>query len=102
MNITPPLDPVLLDFLSILKKSRKHGVKSDELNILAFIASEDSPPTMGSIAEELTLSNPAITGRIDSLVKKKLVTRQIPDGLRNRVCVHLTKKGTKFLTEFLK
>lgn len=88
--------------LNILKQSRQEKINADELSIIMFIFCQENPPTMGDIANELGISSPAMTQRIDRMEKKQLVTRQTPENYRSKFCIHLTDKALSILKKLNK
>jgi len=63
-----------------------------ELNTIRFLGM-NGPSIMREIAEYLMLAVSTMTGVVDSLVEKKLVSRERSDNDRRIVCVALTDSG---------
>jgi DNA-binding MarR family transcriptional regulator len=52
-----------------------------------------------ALAEKLAVSRPSVTGVIDGLVVRKLVTRHHDEGDRRRIGLDLTDEGRRLLAE---
>jgi len=69
-----------------------------QLDLLLFIASQDTSPTMTDIARHMRHSTAASTGTVDRLSRLGFLERSHATDDRRKVCVCLTPKGREFLT----
>jgi DNA-binding MarR family transcriptional regulator len=57
----------------------------------------EGPEAASALAEKLAVSRPSVTGVIDGLVTRKLVTREHDAGDRRRIGLDLTSEGRRLL-----
>ena len=77
-----------------------HGLQPGEFDILATLRRADPDGTgltAGALASAAMVTSGAITNRIDRLVAKSLVTREVDPTNRRTVLVALTPRGTSLL-----
>ena len=82
----------------------RHGLKPGEFDILATLRRADpsgTGMTAGALAGAAMVTSGAITNRIDRLVAKELVTREVDPTNRRTVLVSLTAHGTTLLDQAL-
>lgn len=75
---------------------QKCGLTGPQLSILRELGKE-SPMSIGRLADRLSLSNATVTGIVDRMVQRKLLTKERSDEDRRRVMVEATKEGMKAL-----
>lgn len=66
------------------------------IETLKFIRSQETP-TMGQVAEYLSITAPSATSLVSALVKEGLVRRQVSVKDRRASCLSLTPKGKRVL-----
>jgi DNA-binding MarR family transcriptional regulator len=76
-----------------------HGLQRGEFDILATLRRASAPEGMGagSLASSAMVTSGAITNRIDRLVAKDLVTRQVDPANRRAVRISLTPSGRRLV-----
>jgi DNA-binding MarR family transcriptional regulator len=57
----------------------------------------EGPEAASALAEKLAVSRPSVTGVIDGLVARELVTRRHDEGDRRRIGLDLTSEGRRLL-----
>jgi len=81
------------------KLFRKYGLTSSQYNVLRILRGEGQPLPSLEIASRMIQVVPAITGLIDRLEKRELVTRERCTADRRVVYVALTEKADTLLKE---
>ncbi|HAH44981.1 MarR family transcriptional regulator [Gimesia sp.] len=81
------------------KLFRKYGLTSSQYNVLRILRGEGQPLPSLEIASRMIQVVPAITGLIDRLEKRGLVTRERCTADRRVVYVALTEKADSLLKE---
>ncbi|WP_417388833.1 MarR family winged helix-turn-helix transcriptional regulator [Gimesia sp.] len=81
------------------KLFRKYGLTSSQYNVLRILRGEGQPLPSLEIASRMIQVVPAITGLIDRLEKRGLVTRERCTADRRVVYVALTEKAETLLKE---
>ena len=81
------------------KLFRKYGLTSSQYNVLRILRGEGQPLPSLEIASRIIQVVPAITGLIDRLEKRGLVTRERCTADRRVVYVALTEKADSLLKE---
>jgi DNA-binding MarR family transcriptional regulator len=66
-----------------------------QYRVLALLA--EGPEAASALAEKLAVSRPSVTGVIDGLASRQLVTRQHDEGDRRRIGLDLTSEGRRLL-----
>jgi DNA-binding MarR family transcriptional regulator len=76
-----------------------HGLQPGEFDILATLRRASAPEGMGagSLASSAMVTSGAITNRIDRLVAKDLVTREVDPANRRAVRIALTPSGRRLV-----
>jgi DNA-binding MarR family transcriptional regulator len=76
-----------------------HGLQPGEFDILATLRRVSAPEGMGagSLASSAMVTSGAITNRIDRLVAKHLVTREVDPANRRAVRIALTPSGRRLV-----
>jgi DNA-binding MarR family transcriptional regulator len=76
-----------------------HGLQRGEFDILATLRRASAPEGMGagSLASSAMVTSGAITNRIDRLVAKDLVTREVDPANRRAVRIALTASGRRLV-----
>lgn len=76
------------------------GLTPSQLQILSLIdQADETEMSMTEIARELAVTMPSVTGLVDQLSRRGLVSRRHDDKDRRRVLVSLTDAGQKALAE---
>ena len=75
---------------------QKFGITGPQLVVLRKLARHNQM-TIGSLAEDISLSNATVTGIVDRLERRELVRKDRDTVDRRRVFVHLTEKGRQLL-----
>ncbi|WP_330193243.1 MarR family winged helix-turn-helix transcriptional regulator [Pseudarthrobacter sp. J64] len=78
----------------------RHGLQRGEFDILATLRRTDTEGTgltAGELAEHTMVTSGAITNRLDRLVAKQLVTREVDPNSRRTIRVALTASGRKVI-----
>lgn len=80
-----------------------HGVEPWEFDVLATLRRTEPPYQLsaGALVDAMMLSPGAITNRVDRLVTRGLVTRDVDPGNRRRVLIALTPAGHELVTRLL-
>lgn len=78
--------------------ARQTNLTTSQLLLLDLLA-EESPRTVGGIAERIGLAQATVTNMIDRLEEREFVTRQRSDSDRRQVNVLLTSKGAQMHAE---
>jgi DNA-binding MarR family transcriptional regulator len=73
------------------------GVSGNGFNLLQVVAGAGGPVTPTQIGERLIVSTATVTGLVDTLEKRGLVTRTRDDGDRRRVRVEITPEAASVL-----
>jgi DNA-binding MarR family transcriptional regulator len=78
-----------------------HGLQPGEFDILATLRRASTPKGMGagSLASSAMVTSGAITNRIDRLVAKGLVTRELDPANRRAVRIALTPPGRRLVDQ---
>jgi DNA-binding MarR family transcriptional regulator len=81
----------------------EHGVESWEFDVLATLrrAGEPYQRTMGELVAAAMISSAAATNRVDRLVAKGLIEREVDPDNRRRVLVRLTPAGLRLVNKLL-
>jgi DNA-binding MarR family transcriptional regulator len=82
-----------------------HGLQAGEFDILATLLRSDVGArglTAGALANSSMVTSGAITNRLDRLVTKKLISRDIDPANRRTVRVALTEAGTAVVNRALR
>lgn len=66
-----------------------------QYRVLALLA--EGPEAASALAEKLAVSRPSVTGVIDGLASRQLVTRRHDEGDRRRIGLDLTSEGRRLL-----
>ena len=84
---------------SLHEEFARHGLQPGEFDILATLRRAGAPYqlTAGALANSAMVTSGAITHRIDRLVAKNLVTREVDPGNRRTVLVGLTPEGRRVI-----
>ncbi|MGH3503803.1 MAG: MarR family winged helix-turn-helix transcriptional regulator [Nocardioidaceae bacterium] len=79
----------------------EHGLQPGEFDILATIRRAAGPGgmTAGALAEAAMVTSGAITNRVDRLVAKNLVTRELDPGNRRTTLIDLTPSGRDLIDQ---
>lgn len=75
-----------------------HGLQPGEFDILATLLRSDAGPrglTAGALTESAMVTSGAITNRLDRLVVKNLISREVDPNNRRTVRVALTVQGAE-------
>ena len=81
----------------------KPGLTTSQLMILLILrGKEDTMLPIGKLAQQLSISFPAVSGIIDRLYKEKLVERKRSSKDRRLVLVKLTTAGKEIVEKLLK
>jgi len=81
----------------------KPGLTTSQLMVLLTLREKkDIAVPVGSLAEQLSVSLPAVSGIVDRLVKEKLIKRRRSSEDRRLVLVELTNAGKKMVEKLLK
>ena len=85
------------------KEYARHGLQSWEFDILATLRRSGAPYelTAGALASSSMVTSGAITNRIDRLVARDLVTREVDPENRRTVRIGLTAGGKKLVDDVL-
>ncbi|KNX38552.1 MarR family winged helix-turn-helix transcriptional regulator [Luteipulveratus halotolerans] len=77
----------------------EHGLQQSEFDLLATLRRAGGPRgmTAGALADAAMKTSGAITNRIDRLVAKDFVTRDVDPASRRTVLVALTPKGRRLI-----
>ena len=76
------------------------GLTTSQLQILSLInESGETEVSMSEMARELAVTTPSVTGLVDQLIRRGLVSRRHDDKDRRRVLVSLTDAGRKALDD---
>jgi DNA-binding MarR family transcriptional regulator len=81
----------------------EHGVESWEFDVLATLRRSGEPyqRTMGELVAAAMISSAAATNRVDRLVAKGLIEREVDPDNRRRVLVRLTPAGLRLVNKLL-
>ena len=80
----------------------KPGLTTSQLMVLLILQDkEDTPLSVGELAEQLSVSLPSVSGIVDRLYKEKFVERKRSRDDRRMVLVKLTDVGKKTITKLL-
>lgn len=98
------LDDVLIALRRVIRATDLHskklaktsGLTAPQILVMRAIEMEGKR-TIGSIAENITVSQATVTNIVDRLSQKELVYRQRAEDDRRKVFVHLTTMGEKLL-----
>jgi DNA-binding MarR family transcriptional regulator len=71
------------------------GLTRGGFNVLQVVAGADKPLTAGQIAERVLVRSATVTGVVDTLVRRKYVTRRADRNDRRRVLIAITDQGRK-------
>ncbi|MGV8859069.1 MarR family winged helix-turn-helix transcriptional regulator [Rhodoglobus sp.] len=77
-----------------------HGLQPGEFDILATLLRSDAGPrglTAGALSDSAMVTSGAITNRLDRLVAKEFISREIDPENRRAVCVALTERGAEVI-----
>lgn len=81
----------------------KPGLTTSQLMVLLTMKEKKNVAIpVGSLAEQLSVSFPAVSGIIDRLVKEKLIKRKRSSKDRRLVLIELTDSGVKIIEKLLK
>jgi DNA-binding MarR family transcriptional regulator len=85
------------------KEYARHGLQSWEFDILATLRRSGAPYelTAGALASSSMVTSGAITNRIDRLVARGLVTRDVDPANRRTVRIGLTPEGRRLVDDVL-
>ncbi len=75
------------------------GLTTSQLQILSLIDESGPEVSMSQMARELAVTMPSVTGLVDQLSQRELVTRRHDEKDRRRVLVSLTDDGRQALAE---
>ena len=76
------------------------GLTTSQLQILSLIdESGETEVSMSEMAREMAVTMPSVTGLVDQLSRRGLVSRRHDDKDRRRVLVSLTDEGRKALAD---
>ena len=75
------------------------GLTARHMAALAWMGMQSRHVTMGEIATAIGLTTAGITGMVDLLASRHLVTRQAAEGDRRKIIVALTEHGLSLLTQ---
>jgi DNA-binding MarR family transcriptional regulator len=76
------------------------GLTPSQLQILSLIDESGEPEvSMSEMARELAVTMPTVTGLVDQLIRRGLVSRRHDDKDRRRVLVSLTDAGRQALAD---
>lgn len=84
--------------LNSKKLFKQVGLTGPQLVILQSISSCEEM-TAGEIAREVSLSQSTVTGILDRLQKRQLISRRRSDGDKRRIMVRITDEGKRILEE---
>jgi DNA-binding MarR family transcriptional regulator len=82
----------------------RHGLQPGEFDVLATLRRADTQGagmTAGALTQAAMVTSGAITNRIDRLVAKDLVTREVDPANRRAVLIRLTPRGKDVLEQAL-
>lgn len=79
--------------------ARSFGIEPSQHQLLLALRalSEDSPPTVGALAERLLLRQHSVVGLLDRLEARDMVRRERAEGDRRQVRVRLAPPGEEVL-----
>ncbi len=76
------------------------GLSTSQMQILSLIEERgETEVSMSEMARELAVTMPSVTGLVDQLISRGLVSRRHDDEDRRRVLVSLTDAGRKALAD---
>jgi DNA-binding MarR family transcriptional regulator len=81
--------------------ARSFGIEPGQHQLLLALRgfSEDSPPTVGALAERLLLRQHSVVGLLDRLEARNMVRRERAEGDRRQVLVRLAPSGEEVLRQ---
>ncbi|WP_243083016.1 MarR family winged helix-turn-helix transcriptional regulator [Streptomyces sp. 891-h] len=79
----------------------EHGLESWEFDVLATLLRAGPPHvlTAGELSSAAMVSSAALTNRVDRLVKRGLVDREVDPAHRRRVLVSLSEEGLRLVNK---
>lgn len=77
------------------------GLSVSQFNVLTVLHRSRRPLSMGEISETVSVRPANLTGVVDGLTDKSVVTRSINPNDRRSFLVAITEEGERFLAEFL-
>ncbi|MGV8912987.1 MAG: MarR family winged helix-turn-helix transcriptional regulator [Rhodoglobus sp.] len=107
-NVRPELDVSAMGILGRLSRLTRlleraqsevfasHGLQPGEFDILATLLRSDAGPrglTAGALTDSAMVTSGAITNRLDRLVTKELISREVDPENRRAVRIALTSRG---------
>lgn len=78
-----------------------HGLTLSQFNVLTVLHRADQPLTMTTIGDAVAVRLGNLTGVVDTLVKRGLVSRRRNPQDRRSLLVTLSPEGARFLADFL-
>lgn len=80
----------------------KPGLTTSQLMVLLILKDKETALPVGKLAQQLSVSFPAVSGIVDRLYKEKLVERKRSSQDRRLVLVKLTNTGKEVVEKLLK
>lgn len=77
---------------------RQHNLTPAQFDVIATLGNTNGM-TMGEIGEKTLITKGTLTGVVDRLIKKDLVTREVPPENRRSVLVKLTHQGEQIFQQ---
>ncbi|WP_232376559.1 MarR family winged helix-turn-helix transcriptional regulator [Amycolatopsis aidingensis] len=108
----PDLDPAPMGIVGRIQRASRllerglsayfaeYGLQLWEFDILATLR-RAGRMTAGTLVEASMVTSGAITNRIDRLVARELVTREVDPGSRRRVVIDLSVRGRELVDDIL-
>ena len=91
-----------IDILAEDYTSKRFGISARQFDTLeALFHKQDKLLTPAQLAEEVHLTRSAMTGTLDSLERKRYISRKAHPTDRRRIIISLTRKGADFCEDIM-